>query len=790
MQLIESRKRKNRQNVAIFLILIVVMALVLSYFTQPFGNGEDSQEKVYAQVGWIAAIFISTIMILAAIVQLTGYSPRDLLSSANIKTDENDFPFEIIRDYDQLLDYLFPDPQNPSISDRKIKHLSRLSKDVDEAFKKKGFVLFRGKSKTGKTREACELLRRWWYTGPTVLIAKSHVSLSRPFKIPENLPVRNLIIFFDDIDRYLDEKNNIQSLEKILEFFQKTCHNPGEFRVIATARQEDEFWGKLNFEKTQFFWNRFVLIQIDRLSIAQTIEFISQLSEMTGIGIEANITKTLAEKNDGTFLNLALAFRGWLNQEIKTITTENVHDFDGALKLTWRRRYEEISKLHPEVKPIYAAINFMQVQNISLYPSLIHKVAAEMSLRYRTQSFLSLLDKLSYRFDMSPLFNWYRNKDQLKLGAVILILFVYLWTYFCFRFLPIDFLIMPLGTILLFLPWVFFMLIPFLEPAANNLISEYIWQSTTRRIEKGLALLIATEIPIRINELRPYENQIEGNGETNNWDIDKYLFWEKNSQNSELAIRIRRLFSLIAKELIEQGMFKTALDLASKALQNAPNDPKLMFLIARIEFARRNYKNAFVMLRACQGLYHGSNLVSSIYNWRALIHITRREYDLAEINAKKALQRNSDLSTSRWVLGLVQLKAGNILAGRKNCEIAYSKDQSPQFDIMRELKLLGVTQEDWFRKLAGQRKQIPKSYLQVFVLLLLLISTGFLASQYTNKSKTASNLFLANALLTTFPDSPIFLSLRAYQNEEIGDAQKAITDFTHVIEIDPQYAGS
>ena len=43
-----------------------------------------------------------------------------------------------------------------------------------------------------------------------------------------------------------------------------------------------------------------------------------------------------------------------------------------------------------------------------------------------------------------------------------------------------------------------------------------------RRTSGALDFLLDTEVPIRGNELRPYENQFDGNGNTNNWQTSNY----------------------------------------------------------------------------------------------------------------------------------------------------------------------------------------------------------------------------------------------------------------------------
>jgi len=195
-------------------ILVVLASLVLSALTQPWDSmSTESTEEVAlpqepslepSQAGtqkfpiyFAGQVFVSLIFLLAALAELTGWNLRDLFGSGSTRTSVEAFPFHIIRDFDDLLDYLFPDPKSPLLPDRSVPFLPRIASELEAAFRERGRVLIRGRSKTGKSREAVELLRRWWHTGPTVLLAKNHIRLCPPYNIPDNLPVRNLVLFIE-----------------------------------------------------------------------------------------------------------------------------------------------------------------------------------------------------------------------------------------------------------------------------------------------------------------------------------------------------------------------------------------------------------------------------------------------------------------------------------------------------------------------------------------------------------------------------------------------------------------
>ena len=328
--LIEPASTQRKKMVPISIIVVVVLGLILSILTQPFaepdklpstdaagqasggmasveseiqdGNQAKNNINITGGLAWIGQMLVSFIALLSAIGELTGIKVRGLFTPGKAKTNVEDFPFLTFNDYEALVDHLFPDPKISLLSDRKIQYLPQISDAADAAYQQRGWILIRGRSKTGKTREACELLQRWWYLGPTVLVVRSHVELRPPFKIPASLPNRNLVLFFDDIDRYLGDSTALKRLMETLQFFQAICHDRGELHVVATVRQEEEIWRKLSFDTAQSPWDQFDLVQVDPLPPDKAQAVIGQLAEASGIEIKPELVRTLSEKNDGTSL--------------------------------------------------------------------------------------------------------------------------------------------------------------------------------------------------------------------------------------------------------------------------------------------------------------------------------------------------------------------------------------------------------------------------------------------------------------------------------------------------------
>jgi tetratricopeptide (TPR) repeat protein len=828
IRMIEPLYHRRRRIRAIVVILIVIIGFMVSIFTQPpfdaqqqsavitpqpqQGNTQglpgDQQDPQNPQehegnlargLLWVGQIIISFIAVLSSIVELTGVNVRDLFSTASAKTNVEEFPFLVFQDFDKLLAYLFPDPQTPLLSDRDIKYLPQISAEADAVFQSKGMVLIRGISKTGKTREACEMLRRWWYTGPTVLVVRSHVGLYPPFKIPENLPLRNLVIFFDDMDRYLSESSSLRRLDETLQFFQEICHDRGELRVVATARQEEEFWEKLKFDESQTPWSKFALIQLYSLSAEKALEIINELSKTSGIIVNQDLAKRLAEKNNGTFLNLVLAFRSWLSQDIKTITADELKAFEGTLKNTWRRRYEELTAAHPRVRPVYAAIDFMQSHNISLRPELISELSAEMGMNKALLSILGWMDRLRNWFDISSKFNWYRDKKRRYQGWLLISMgglsILYIFSFLFFTFIPGDaqvhFFDRVFGLLLIICltsAWIlliFFILI--------NVLQNFMF----RRTNKILRFLMQAEIPVRDPELRPYENQFEGNGSTNNWDIKNYAGEIQDKKFvSNVSQRIINRYLMLAEQLRLNGEFSSASKFAILAQKISPRSPIPAFMLGKINLDEGKMQNAIGLISTDLEFYDRSNIVAFAYERLALSYLYLGEFDKAEHLAVKALNEMSDLVTATWILVITQLKQG-----KENNQLPKLLKQFIPVEIQKVLKVVSAGDEKWFgviqsssssfnsRKTLNSRMTFSKgaillSFACIFSLVLVVLA-AFVSSRFV---QAESGLQISNALLTIFPKSPYLYYQRGERHHMLGDHEEALADYTEAIHIDPDYA--
>jgi len=758
-------------------------------------------------------VLVSFIAILASIVQLSGLDVRELFSTRPAGASAEAFPFHVIRDFDELLDYLFPDPMAPLLPDRAIPFLPRIAGELDTAFRRRGRVLIQGRSKTGKSREAVELLRRWWHTGPTVLLAKNHVGLHPPYKVPDTLPVRNLVLFFDDVDRYCGDADAVKRLDQTMTFFAGLCHDPGELRVIATARQEPEFWGKLQYDEAAPPWAGFEMLSLPALPPDGARRLIDHLAQACGVDVDPTVVGDLAAKNDGTFLNLVLSFRGWLHEGVTRVGPEQAAAFEGNLVTTWRRRYERLVELLPEAGPVYAAVDLLQRMDVPLRPALITELATEMNLGRAYHLLKGLFHWIVWcKLDLSPWLDWYRDPQRrrrgLALGGLCALLMFYVFSYLFLRFVParfqFDFFSALVDRLWLRLLLVSPLLIP-LIPLALSLALRWHRRRKRRRVQGALDRLLATEVPLRGQELRPYEGQFEGNGATRAWSPTFFAGQGGTAAFRRLAApRLAAIYWSWAEGLRSAGELGPARSLARLAGVLAPNHPMPSFVLGKLWHDEGNLGRALAEFARSRALNPTASAALALERiaW-CFYHLG--EYGRAESAGGQALALMSTLSAARWVRGLARLQRGRIESGLAECRQAALAKEAPPTDLGSALAI--ALADGGSRRWAGQvsrllQRDVPPRERRtalwrrvkwgLAVGLVLALALGFLLGvPYLIREvdeDTSLGLRMMNVLLRLYPHAPVALVQRGIAYRLMGDYERAIADYTEAIRIDPDYA--
>ena len=809
---VEPGRPKRRRVVAVVVILTVIVSLVLSILTQPWGSQEPGVATApLNSFLWIVQIIVSFIAILASVVQLSGLGVRELFSARSAGASTEVFPFHIIHDFDELLGYIFPDPTTPLLPDHSVPFHPRIADELDTAFHQRGRVLISGRSKTGKTREAVELLRRWWYSGPTVLLAKNHVGLYPPYRVPDTLPVRNLVLFFDDIDRYCGDADAVERLDQTIAFFADLCRDPGELRVIVTARQEPEFWDKLHYDEAAPPWTTFRTLSLPALSSDGARRLIDHLAQDCGMDVDPAAAEDMAIKNDGTFLNLVLPFRSWLHEGIKQIGSEQAAAFEGNLVTTWRHRYERLVEVLPEAGPIYAAADLLQTLGVPLRPVFITDLATEMNLGRSYHLTCGLFHWISQKLTLSPRLDWYRNPRRRRrgvaLGVLVALLTLYTLLYILFCITPasfqIDFFSKLADELWLQLLFVSPLLIP-LAPLALSLVLRQHHRREHRHIRSALDRLLTTEIPLRGDELRPYEGQFEGNGTSRAWRPTLFAGQGSTAASRRLAApRLAAMYWTWAEELRATGELGPAHSLARLASVLAPEHPTPPFVLGKLRHDAGDFRRALAEFARCRALNPTASAALALERiaW-CFYHL--EEYERAESAAGQALTLMPSLSAARWAQGLAQLQQGQGKAGLGNCRQAALVEEAPPSNLGPALgtALAGEKSRGWAIQVSRLLRRDPSLKTKhsvlwrrvkwVIALGLILVSVlVFLLGVPSLIRKTDEDasfgIQMMSFLLRLYPNAPAVLAQRGWDYLKLGDYKQAVADYTEAIRLDPEH---
>ncbi len=810
-QLVSPKRSSCRCTIAIVIILAVVASLILTLLTQPYRSSDPGDTALpIGPLPWIVQISVSFIAILASVLQLAGMDVRELFIARPAGASVEAFPFHVIRDFDELLDYLFPDPTAPLLPDRSIRFLPRIADELDAAFSQRKHILVRGRSKTGKTREVVELLRRWWYTGPTVLLVKNHVGLYPPYKVPATLPVHNLVLLFDDVDRYCGDHDAVKRLDQTIDFFANLCHDPQELRVIATARQEPEFWNKLHYDESDPSWNEFELVSLPPLPPDGAQRLIDRLAQDCDIAVAPSVAEELATKNDGTFLNLVLSFRGWMHEGLKQVGPEQTAAFEGNLIATWRLRYERLVELLPEAGPIYAAVDLLRKLDIPLRPPLIAELATEMNMSRAYHLLQGLFHwVIWHKLYLSPRLDWYRNLHRRRFGPAIEAVTTSLMFYtFLFLFLsvtPASFQI-SLSRAVEEQLWLLLLIFsPLLFLLALLLILWLYRHLQQRRVQATLDRLLEIEIPLRGDDLRPYEGQFEGKGASQAYSPAFFSGKDGTTTLSRLVYsRLAAVYCTWAKRLRDAEELEPARSLAMIARSLAPDHPLPPFVLGTLWYAEGDFVHALVEFgRSCTLNPTAGNALA--LERSAWCFYQLEEFEQAEIAAEQALALIPTLLAARWARGLARLQQGHIEPELVDCRREALAKEAQQPDLTDDLSSALATArcQNWANEVDGfleRDKSARKKRTALWnhlcwglvVGLYLICFGGFLPSvPYVSRNleKNASLVLrIIDISLAFYPRASLILHNRGLAYHHLGDYERAIADYTEVICLDPEYA--
>lgn len=798
-------KRKKTLSFLLSLVIIVSLGLTLIAMPREPSTNDSSSDYSLKSLAWLSQLTISLIATIASLSEITGLNLRDLLEYIKPVESKN-FPFEIIRNTTDLENLLYPSVVSNIADDKHIPFTSRLSATLDKELQRHGKVLVIGKSKTGKTREVLEALKKWWETHPstTVLVAKDFAQFSPPFEIPSNMPSRDLVLFFDDLDRYCMKEEYIAKIIETISFFLQICRDPNELHVVATAREEPEFFNTLKLEK--HYWVDFKKIHLASLSPKECRKLVGVFADHFQITIDDEAAGILASKNDGTILNIILSFRYWVSNGIFHVTVKDTEYFHGNLGHTWDSRYRSLVNNYPFTRQIYAAIVFLQDIHIPLQRELVLWVSTEYSLPKLYHFITGYLAQIETLFVLSPKANWIKDSKlrhkAIFIFLVLAVLIFYVSTYFLFRFYSfrkIDeylqavrydgWLIFPVAFFALFIPFTYLLL-----EVVGVILTVY-RDLFERKVKQTISVLTRSEIRTANDVLLPYENQCDS---TTKSEILLSETDRKSLIQKPHNIKLGLYFLNWAEKYRLTGNFDIAQNLAIHASLLLPQLPESHYVLGNIAFDKGDYRDAKQKYLKSAAL-DTSKTKALAYERCAWSCYKTGKYADAINFAVKSLNYIPKLSSALWVLGITLIKQGSSERGIETIKTAIrlSPSEVPQEvdTVIRE----GLnTNQKWALELSGETQNVKSRsirtagnlkffnlFFAIFLIVLSLwgaISVPKLVSRYRDSGEL---VILSNVILTIYPNTPLWLGARAHGYDLKGDYILAIEDNTKAIELLP-----
>jgi len=805
------KKQKKALTYLLSIVIIVSFLLTLTAIPNDSSIGSYNSNSPIETLAWLSQLLISFIATVASLSEIAGLNLKDLVGGYKKPAQAQYFPFEIIQNINDFENLLYPSVAPNVSNDKQIPYFPRLDTQIDKEFQIHGRVLLFGKSKTGKTREVLETLRRWWITHPTttVLVAKDFARFNTSFDLPPNLATQNIVVFFDNLDQFCTDDEAIKSVIKTISFFSQISHDPSSLRVIATVREEPEFLNKLKLEK--HYWNDFGKVSLPTLSLYECKNLITVLANHFKIAIDDQVVSEIAHKNDGTILNIILSFRYWLGNDISQVTEENIEFFHGSIIHTWNSRYKSLINTFPLVSYIYSAIKYLQDMNIPLQRDLVIWVSSEFSLPKIYHYLTGYFSKIEMLIALSPKINWIKDSKtrhrMFFFMLVLLVFLLYISTYLLFKFYSYrnihnylsalnqdNWLVSPFVFLTLFIPSAYLLLL------ASSVFLKFYRNIFTLKIERTVDMLTSSEIRMQKNALLPYDNQCSSVSNLEVFSLDIL----QNSFLKELILTKLGIFiSNVAEECRLSGEFDAAQEVALKAASFLPKHPEPYYILGNVEFDKKNY------LEAKQYFLKSAELDTSAtqafsYERCAWACYRMGKYEDTIVYANKSLRNLPKHPGALWALGIARIKKNSIIAGVK--DITTATKLSPD-DVPLDVEILiqkGLAEKDkWALELSNEIQNSKPTLsgfalnLRYFNILLSILLVGFgvwgvisapeiySKYRYDNEYNRGGLVTISNVMLVIYPNTPFWIGARAQGYSNNGEYGLAVDDLTKCIQLLP-----
>jgi len=303
-----------------------------------------------------------------------------------------EFPFEIITDPNEVLKALLPG-QGP-LAHHAIPYQERnakrnITKELREALQESRYLLVHAPTGLGKTREVGELARQLCLEQATVLVLQRAGWLDVPRDWPDSkLGQKDLVFVIDDITFHCAGRTQHPKAEEMitiglpsfqerlactLDYFEDKC-GAREIRVLATARDEPEYWERLDFSGTLGLWDEFSCYPLAEPDDEAVIALLEEAGEQAGVRIDPDELPLIAATNDRTFVNPVV------NLEMARLDGRalTLSDYRPSAKQTWESSYRQAIRKHPAAVHVYDALDLLAQAGVAPHTELVTAVGTRL----------------------------------------------------------------------------------------------------------------------------------------------------------------------------------------------------------------------------------------------------------------------------------------------------------------------------------------------------------------------------------------------------------------------------
>ena len=285
------------------------------------------------------------------------------------------------------------------------------------------FLLIRGRTGLGKTREALEIIDRMQrrFGEVTILIPRSSLSLP-PFDWPSTVATRHIVLYVDNLhERFFSPPKEGERYAVAGDFrtwFQSAVEHlrnrfPGsDFKVVAIVRDDiqDAATGanwreKIGYSPTDPFWNSFTVVQLPDCNIACRRHLVDACAAWRQITIDDDSADALAAKTDGT----AGAIVAPIGKKSpgETVSLDEVKGWPGSFEGQAARDWQNLIAPYPSRRVIFEAISLLKQAGMTPHADLTLELAAGLL------GWPVIVNRLKVRRSTAEVDTWIKVKDRI-----------------------------------------------------------------------------------------------------------------------------------------------------------------------------------------------------------------------------------------------------------------------------------------------------------------------------------------------------------------------------------------